>query len=31
MSPGQVKALVYWLMGQVELLEKKRGPAPSGN
>jgi hypothetical protein len=31
MSPGQAKALAYWLMGQVELLEKKRGPAPSGN
>jgi hypothetical protein len=32
MSPGQAKALAYWLMGQVEQMEKKRGPgSPSGN
>jgi hypothetical protein len=32
MSPGQAKALAYWLMGQVELMEKKRGSgSPSGN
>ena len=32
MSPGQAKALAYWLMGQVELMEKKRGAgSPSGN
>jgi hypothetical protein len=24
MSPGQAKALAYWLMGQVDAIEKKR-------